>query len=87
MEFKSSKYRSSINSYVLIDDAINGGGCAYITNTLNVYDFQFVKEDLYVYTERKYVDENGNEGTITKNKYTFKKQDTGYYMYAVEKLN
>ena len=61
-----------------------GGDCMGGSTTLSVYDFEVSDDVLYIYTTREMVSDS--DITVIKNKYTFKKQNAGYYMSAVEKI-
>ena len=61
-----------------------GGDC--VEHEYSVNDFKIQNDNLYIYTSGKFSIGYPDEKEI-KHKYTFKKQDSGYYMTAVEKIN
>lgn len=80
-------YVEEYNSFIKLELGW-GGDCPLTTNTLEVYDYEITNDSLYIYTKRTIVSEHEDvKSSVTKNKYTFKKQNTGYYMAAVEKIN
>ena len=86
-DYQVRRYLYSEKTNSFIDTGSYGGGDSCDYAQTNISNYEVVNGILYIYTEQKNFGCDDNMVSVFKYKYTFKKQDSGYYMAAVEKIN